>query len=69
MECGERKNTPLWNCKLPEAKAVAVAEQLSEGSSSKGRASASLRNGQAGCRQRRRASAAMSGVHLLWPRG
>ncbi len=25
-EFGERKNTPLWNCKLPEEKAVAVAE-------------------------------------------
>jgi IS1 family transposase/transposase-like protein len=36
MEFSERKNTPLWNCKLPEAKAVAVAEQLSGGSSLKG---------------------------------
>jgi IS1 family transposase/transposase-like protein len=42
QDCGtefsERRNTPLWNCKLPEAKAVAVAEQLSEGSSLKGTA-------------------------------
>lgn len=38
MEFSERRNTPLWNCKLPEAKAVAVAEQLSEGSSLKGTA-------------------------------
>lgn len=38
--CGafhERKNTPL-NCKLPEQKAIAVAEQLAEGSSLKGTA-------------------------------
>jgi IS1 family transposase/transposase-like protein len=38
LEFSERRNTPLWNCKLPEAKAVAVAEQLSEGSSLKGTA-------------------------------
>jgi IS1 family transposase/transposase-like protein len=38
MEFSERRNTPLWNCKLPEAKAVAIAEQLSEGSSLKGTA-------------------------------
>lgn len=30
-EFSERKNTPLWNCKLPEVKAVAIAEQLAEG--------------------------------------
>lgn len=35
-EFSERKNTPLWNCKLPEEKAVAIAEQLAEGSSYKG---------------------------------
>lgn len=33
QEFSERKGTALWNCKLPESKAVAVAEQLSEGSS------------------------------------
>jgi len=38
MEFSERRNTPLWNCKMPEAKAVAIAEQLSEGSSFKGTA-------------------------------
>jgi transposase-like protein len=38
MEFSERKNTPLWNCKLPEAKAVAIAEQLAEGNSNKGTA-------------------------------
>jgi IS1 family transposase/transposase-like protein len=37
-EFSERKNTLLWNCKLPEAKAVAIAEQLAEGSSYKGTA-------------------------------
>ncbi len=37
-EFSERKNTPLWNCKLPENKAVAVAEQLAEGTSYKGTA-------------------------------
>jgi IS1 family transposase len=37
-EFSERKNTPLWNCKLPEGKAVAVAEQLAEGTSFKGSA-------------------------------
>jgi IS1 family transposase/transposase-like protein len=35
-EFSERKNTPLWNSKVPEEKAVAVAEQLSEGTSYKG---------------------------------
>ncbi len=38
IEFSERKNTPLWNCKLPEEKAVAVAEQLAEGTSFKGTA-------------------------------
>jgi transposase-like protein/IS1 family transposase len=37
-EFSERKNTPLYNCKLPEKKAVAVAEQLAEGTSYKGTA-------------------------------
>lgn len=32
-EFSERRNTPLWNSKLPEHKAVAVAEQLAEGTS------------------------------------
>jgi IS1 family transposase len=35
-EFSERKNTPLWNSKVPEEKAVAVAEQLAEGTSYKG---------------------------------
>lgn len=30
-EFSERKGTALWNCKLPEEKAVGVAEQLCEG--------------------------------------
>jgi IS1 family transposase/transposase-like protein len=38
IEFSERKNTPLWNCKLEERKAVAVAEQLAEGTSYKGTA-------------------------------
>lgn len=38
IEFSERRNTPLWNCKLPEAKAVAIARQLAEGSSMKGAA-------------------------------
>lgn len=37
-EFSERKGTALWNTKVPEAKAVAVAEQLSEGTSFKGTA-------------------------------
>jgi len=32
-EFSERKGTALWNCKISEAKAIAIAEQLSEGSS------------------------------------
>jgi transposase-like protein len=28
-EFSERTHTPLWNSKLPEEKAIAVAEQLS----------------------------------------
>ncbi len=34
-EFSERKNTALWNCKIPEQKAVSVCEHLSEGSSIK----------------------------------
>ena len=37
-EFSERKNTALWNCKIPEEKAVSVAEHLSEGNSIKGTA-------------------------------
>ena len=37
-EFSERKGTALWNIKVPEAKAIAVAEQLSEGTSYKGTA-------------------------------
>lgn len=35
-EFSKRRNTPLWNSKVPEEKAIAVAEQLSEGTSYKG---------------------------------
>ncbi|MDQ3398093.1 MAG: hypothetical protein M3511_10060 [Deinococcota bacterium] len=38
MEFGERRNTPLLNCKLPKAKAALVAEALAEGNSAKGTA-------------------------------
>jgi len=38
LEFSERKRTPLWNSKVPEPKAVAVAEQLAEGTSYKGTA-------------------------------
>jgi hypothetical protein len=37
-EFSERKNTALWNSKIPEAKAVSVAEHLAEGCSRKGTA-------------------------------
>jgi IS1 family transposase len=37
-EFSERKNTALWNCKIPEAKAVSVCEHLSESNSIKGTA-------------------------------
>jgi len=37
-EFSERKGTALWNSKVPEAKAVAIAVQLSEGTSYKGTA-------------------------------
>ncbi|MCA9955070.1 MAG: hypothetical protein H6657_32355 [Ardenticatenaceae bacterium] len=31
QEFSERKNTALWNSKIPEAKAVSVAKHLAEG--------------------------------------
>ena len=37
-EFSERKHTALWNCKIPEEKAVSVCEHLSEGTSFKGTA-------------------------------
>jgi IS1 family transposase/transposase-like protein len=37
-EFSERKNTALWNTKVPEAKAIAVGEHLAEGCSLKGTA-------------------------------
>ena len=37
-EFSERKGTALWNCKVPEAQAIAVAEHLGEGCSFKGTA-------------------------------
>jgi len=37
-EFSERKHTALWNCKIPEEKAVSVTEHLSEGNSIKGTA-------------------------------
>jgi IS1 family transposase len=37
-EFSERKNSALWNTKVPEAKAVAVGEHLAEGCSLKGTA-------------------------------
>lgn len=38
QEFSERKNTALWNSKIPEEKAIAVAEHLAEGCSIKGTA-------------------------------
>lgn len=38
QEFSERKNTALWNCKLPEAQVISIAEHLSEGNSLKGTA-------------------------------
>jgi IS1 family transposase/transposase-like protein len=38
QEFSERKNTALWNSKIPAAKAMAVAEHLAEGCSIKGTA-------------------------------
>jgi len=35
VEFSERKNTPLWNAKIRESKATAIAEQLAEGTSVK----------------------------------
>ncbi|MEM9092291.1 MAG: IS1 family transposase [Cyanobacteria bacterium P01_F01_bin.53] len=37
-EFSERKNTALWNTKIPEVRAIAVSRQLSEGTSLKGTA-------------------------------
>jgi IS1 family transposase len=37
-EFSERKNTALWNSKIPEAKAISVAEHLAEGCTIKGTA-------------------------------
>ena len=37
-EFSERKNTALWNTKVPEAKAITVDEHLAEGCSLKGTA-------------------------------
>ncbi len=37
-EFSERKNTALWNTKIPEARAIAVSRQLAEGTSMKGTA-------------------------------
>ena len=37
-EFSERKNTALWNCKIPEEKAISVMEHLSESNSIKGTA-------------------------------
>ena len=37
-EFSERKNTALWNSKIPESQAIAVAEHLAEGCSFKGTA-------------------------------
>lgn len=38
QEFSERKNMALWNSKIPEAKAISVAEHLAEGCSLKGTA-------------------------------
>lgn len=38
LEFSERKNTPLWNSKIRESKANAIAAQLAEGTSVKGTA-------------------------------
>ena len=35
-EFSERKNTTLWNSKVPEAKAISIAEHLADGCSLKG---------------------------------
>lgn len=37
-EFSERKNTTLWNSKVPEAKAISIAEHLADGCSLKGTA-------------------------------
>lgn len=38
QEFSERKQTGLWNCKIPEARALQVSKQLAEGTSIKGSA-------------------------------
>lgn len=38
QEFSERKNTALWNTKIPESRAIEVSRQLSEGTSMKGTA-------------------------------
>lgn len=38
IEFSERKNTALWNTKIPEARAIDVSRQLAEGTSLKGTA-------------------------------
>ena len=38
QEFSERKNTALWNTKIPESRAIAVSRQLAEGTSMKGTA-------------------------------
>ena len=38
QEFSERKNTALWNTKIPEARAIEVSRQLAEGTSMKGTA-------------------------------
>jgi hypothetical protein len=37
-EFSERKNTALWNTKIPESRAIAISRQLAEGTSLKGTA-------------------------------
>jgi IS1 family transposase/ribosomal protein L37AE/L43A len=37
-EFSERKHTALWNCKIPEERAIQVSRQLAEGTSLKGTA-------------------------------
>lgn len=38
QEFSERKQTALWNCKIPESRAIRVGKQLGEGTSIKGTA-------------------------------
>lgn len=37
-EFSERKNTALWNTKIPESRSIAIGRQLAEGTSLKGTA-------------------------------